>query len=78
VVCLRSLDAWLPDAAVVALSLSWRSDVLTRSEADCAELIGRLSQREDAAWLADILIEIESDPDDITRLRISEALRRTL
>ena len=53
-------------------------DVLTRSEADRAALIGRLSQRADAVWLADLLIEIECDPDDITRLQFVEALRKTL
>ncbi len=42
-------------------------DVLTRSDADRAALIGRLHQREDAAWFAELLIEIESDPEDITR-----------
>lgn len=51
-------------------------DVLTRSDADRAALIGRLHQREDAAWLAELLIDIESDPDDITRLQVIEALRR--
>jgi hypothetical protein len=45
------------------------------SKADRAGLIGRLSQREDAAWLAELLIEIESDPDDITLPQIIEALR---
>jgi hypothetical protein len=43
-------------------------DVLTRSEPERAALIGRLHVREDAAWLAELLMDIESDPDDITRL----------
>jgi hypothetical protein len=32
-------------------------DVLTRSEADRAALIGRLSLRADAEWLAELLID---------------------
>jgi hypothetical protein len=50
-------------------------DVLTRSDIDRATLIGRLNQREDASWLAELLIDIESDPDDITRLELIRALR---
>ncbi|MDP9331249.1 MAG: hypothetical protein M3P11_11500 [Actinomycetota bacterium] len=50
-------------------------DVLTRTEEDRAALIGRLSQREDAAWLAELLIDIESDTHDITRLELIRALR---
>jgi hypothetical protein len=30
------------------------------------------------AWLAELLMDIETDPDDITRMQIVEALRRTL
>ena len=37
--------------------------------------IGRLYARADARWLAELLTDIESDPDDITRLQIIEALR---
>jgi hypothetical protein len=48
--------------------------VLTRSEEDRAALIGRLSQRDDATWLAELLLDIETDPDDITRLRLIEGL----
>ncbi|MDP9330002.1 MAG: hypothetical protein M3P11_05090 [Actinomycetota bacterium] len=43
-------------------------DVLTRSDVDRAALIGRLHQRVDARWLAEVLMELESDPDDITRM----------
>jgi hypothetical protein len=46
-------------------------DVLTRSDADRAALIGRLHLRKDATWLAELLIDIESDPDDITRMHIA-------
>jgi hypothetical protein len=52
--------------------------VLTRSDSDRAALIGRLSRRDDMVWLADLLIEVESDPDGITRMEIADALRRTL
>ncbi len=53
-------------------------DVLTRLDADRAALIGRLHQRDDTAWLAELLMDIESDPDGITRLQVVEALRRAL
>jgi hypothetical protein len=36
---------------------------------------GRLHLREDAAWLAELLIEIESNPDDLTRLELIGALQ---
>jgi hypothetical protein len=49
---------------------------VTRSDADRAALIGRLPLREDASWLAELLIDIESDPDDITRMELVEGLRR--
>ena len=35
---------------------------VTRREVDRAALIGRLAQRDDATWLAELLIEIETDP----------------
>jgi hypothetical protein len=53
-------------------------EVLERSEHDRASLIGRLGQRPGAGRLADLLIEIESDSDGITRLRTIDALRRAL
>jgi hypothetical protein len=53
-------------------------DVLPRSDGDRAALIGRLHQREDAGWLAELLMDIESDPDDLTRLNLIEALRAVL
>ena len=53
-------------------------DVLTRIEEDRAALIGRLSLREDTTWLAEMLIEIETDPDDITRMRLIDGLERAL
>ena len=53
-------------------------DVLTRDDTDRAALIGRLHKRHDTTWLAELLMDIESDPDDITRMQIIEALLRTL
>jgi hypothetical protein len=50
-------------------------DVLTRSEPTARPWIARLHQRDDAAWLAELLMDIESDPDDTTRMQIIEALR---
>ncbi len=50
----------------------------SRDEAGRAALIGRLYQRDDTTWLAALLMDIESDPDDITRLQIIEALKRAL
>jgi hypothetical protein len=48
-------------------------DVLTRSEADRAALIGRLSLRADAEWVAELLIDLEED--EPARLRLVSALR---
>lgn len=41
-----------------------------------AELIGRLYARDDAAWLAELLMDLEDDVGEIARLRLVEALRR--
>jgi hypothetical protein len=49
--------------------------VLSRPDADRAALIGRLHLREDAAWLAELLIDIEADSDDIARLQLVDGLR---
>ena len=54
------------------------SKVLTRSDTDRAALIGRRYFREDGVWLAELLMEIESDPDDITRLMLIETLKAIL
>jgi hypothetical protein len=51
-------------------------DVLTRSEADRAALIGRLSLRADAEWLAELLLDLEVD--EVARLHLVEALRGAL
>jgi hypothetical protein len=50
-------------------------DVLTRPDADRAALIGRLHQRVDAEWLAELLIDLEED--EPARLRLVAALRGT-
>jgi hypothetical protein len=44
------------------------------AEADRATLIGRLSQRADAEWLAELLIDLEED--ESARLHLIEALQR--
>jgi hypothetical protein len=41
-------------------------------------LIGRLSQRDDTTWLAELLIEIETDPEDLTRPRLIDELQQAL
>jgi hypothetical protein len=53
-------------------------DVLTRPEAARAEVIGRLYSRADTTELAEALIELESDPDDLSRLRLIDELERAL
>lgn len=53
-------------------------DALTRSDEDRADLVRRLYAREDARWLAEVLIEIEEDPDDLTRIRLIADLREAL
>jgi hypothetical protein len=51
-------------------------DLLERSDADRAALIGRVHVRDDAAWLADLLMDLEDDVGEIARLRLIYALRR--
>ena len=51
-------------------------DVLERSDADRAGLIGRLHARDDARWLAELLIDLEDDVGEIVRLRLVDGLRR--
>jgi hypothetical protein len=50
--------------------------ILSLGGRDRAALIGRLSLRHDAAWLAELLIELEVD--DVARLHLADALRRAL
>ena len=47
-------------------------DALTRPEADRAALIGRVAQRDDAAWLAELLTDLEVD--EVARLHLIAAL----
>jgi hypothetical protein len=51
-------------------------EVLERPEADRAALIGRLHVRDDAAWLAELLMDLEDDVGEIARLGLVDALRR--
>jgi hypothetical protein len=46
-------------------------EVLEQSDADRAALIGRLHVRDDAAWLADLLMDLEDDVGEIARLRLA-------
>lgn len=50
-------------------------DILTRSQAERAVLIGRLHQRAHAEWLAELLIDLEED--EAARLQLVAALRQT-
>ena len=52
--------------------------VLERSDADRAALIGRLHVRDDAAWLAELLIDLEVEEGEIARLQIVDGLRRAV
>ena len=53
-----------------------RPDVLKRSPEDRAALIERLYGRSDALWLAEALMDIEEEPDDLVRLRLIVELER--
>jgi hypothetical protein len=53
-------------------------EVLERSDADRAALIGRLHVRDDARWLAELLLELEDEVGEIARLRLVDALRRAV
>jgi hypothetical protein len=53
-------------------------DVLERSDADRAALIGQLHVRDDTAWLAELLMDLEDDVGEIARLRLVDVLRRSL
>jgi hypothetical protein len=53
-------------------------EVLERPDADRAALIGRLHARDDAAWLAELLIDLEDEVGEIARLRLVDGLRRRL
>jgi hypothetical protein len=53
-------------------------DALTRSDEDRAELIARLHLRADGEWLAELLMDIESDSDGVVRLSLIGALLEAL
>jgi hypothetical protein len=53
-------------------------EVLERSDEERASLIGRLHARDDARWLAELLIELEDDLGEIARLRLVNGLRVAL
>lgn len=52
-------------------------EVLERSDAERAALIGRLHTRDGAAWLAELPI-LEDDVGGMARLRLVDGLRSTL
>lgn len=51
--------------------------MLERSDADRAALIGRLHVRDDAAWLAELLMDLEDEVGEIAGVRLVDGLRRT-
>jgi uncharacterized protein YcaQ len=53
-------------------------EALEQSDADRAALIGRLYARDDARWIAELLMDLEDEVDEIARLRLIDELRRTL
>jgi hypothetical protein len=76
-----AMDEVLGERVVAALGESGAREllhVLERSDADRAALIGRLHVRDDAAWLAELLMELEDDVGEVVRLRLVDSLRRTL
>jgi hypothetical protein len=53
--------------------------VLERPDADRAALITRLHARDDAVWLAELLMDLEDDVGEIARLRlVDDPPRHTL
>jgi hypothetical protein len=46
--------------------------------ANRAALIARLHVRDDAAWLAELLMDLEDDVGEIARLRLAASLREHL
>jgi hypothetical protein len=53
-------------------------EILERSDAERAALIGRLHVRDDAAWLAELLMDLEDDVGEIARIRLMTSLRSQL
>ena len=52
--------------------------VLELPETERATLIGQLYATERGKKLVELLLDVESDPDDLTRLRLIGALREAL
>ena len=52
--------------------------VLRNSDADRATLIGRLYAREDARWLAELLMDLEGEDGEPARLQLVDSLREEL
>jgi hypothetical protein len=52
--------------------------VLERSAADRAALIARLHARDDAAWLVELLIDLEDERGEIARLVLVNGPRGAL
>ena len=53
-------------------------EVLERSDAERAALIGRLHVRDEVAWLAELLMDLEDDLGEVARLRLVDELHRSL
>jgi hypothetical protein len=53
-------------------------EVLERSDAERAEPVGRLHARDEARWLAELLMELEDDVGEVVRLRLIDAVRREI
>jgi hypothetical protein len=52
--------------------------VLERPEPERAALIGQLYASDHGQVLAEVLADVETDPDDLVRLRLIGALREVL
>jgi hypothetical protein len=69
---------WPSVAALEPAAAGELLDALKRRDADRAALIGRLHVRDDAAWLAEFLMDLEDDVGEIARLRLVAELRARL
>lgn len=53
-------------------------DLLEQSDSDRAALIGRLYGRDDATWLAELLMDLEDDEGELARLALLKGLQAAL
>lgn len=53
-------------------------DAITRPDPDLAVLIGRLYARDDARWLAEVLMDLEGEEGEPARLQLADSLTRVL